>query len=172
MGVSYPNTQSVVTNSTFDGMYLNMTAYEELNGSIVGENIDGAQTVYSDTGLTDHWFKSMSYDTFEMFPNSKGSTDINGYVGNITNDVFWNNQSSGSSAWFSNPYSIDISWLSSAGQPGTIKNDWFLNLNNATVPIAVWTGSPPNMSNLHFFYSPVVPGQSFIPVVLPTGIND
>jgi len=89
----------------------------------------------------------------------QASSDIiQGNFSDVSDNVFYNDQTYGNQ-YFALPYSI----LMNINNPSpTISGNYFLNLNNYTVPIVV-SSDRANMSNNHFYYSPY-PGTSSVSI--------
>ena len=145
---NYPGTHganNVISNNTFYGMCLNSTLvnYPFTFGYLGSPSIQAIESQSS----TDSF--SVTHNTFYGDPIGITTNWLDGYFQNIAYNVFYNNGSAGTDRYLENPYGTDIN--SATGS--SIDNNWFLSLNNMTVPI-VSDAKDQTISNNHYFFEP------------------
>ncbi len=166
------------TNNTFGYLYYNASLTNLY--SAVSFGYPGPAQYFETnqfSGFSPNSTINWSYNTFhakllgswalEGFPAFL-QQDQWGVVYNVKNNIFWNDPkyTLGETALV-RPYAADIEVYSI----NHIENNWFLNLNNETVPMVMfgtWPGSPVGVTNFtlvnnHFFYTPLK-GQTHVDI--------
>ena len=107
------------------------------------------------------------YNTFYTFAGGGGGISTVLYQGkstatqvNFMNNVFWNNESFGSSAKMVEPYAEDITLVGASNNVGSanpdiLTNNWFMNLNNGTAPLMIENAAAyVDLIGNHYFVNP------------------
>ena len=167
-----PLGNTIIRNNTFNGADFNLSDILQVSGyNAVNPNEyifgPGYNPVYINTiGVSGSRVTSgnvtlLTHNTFNvrLVGVLQASSDIiQGNFSDVSDNVFYNDQTYGNQ-YFALPYSI----LMNINNPSpTISGNYFLNLNNYTVPIVV-SSDRANMSNNHFYYSPY-PGTSSVSI--------
>ncbi len=166
------------TNNTFDYLYYNASLTNLY--SAVSFGYPGPAQYFETnqfSGYSPYSTVNWSYNTFH--PKLLGSWALEGFpafvqqdqwgvVYNVKNNIFWNDPHyTLGETQLVRPYAADIEVYSI----NHIENNWFLNLNNETVPMVMfgaWPGAPVGQTNFtlinnHFFYSPLS-GQTHVDI--------
>ena len=139
--------------------FLNTTSDYFNSGSIGSYNF----AIQTENGINNIF----EYNTFYTFAGGGGGISTVLYQGkstatqvNFMNNVFWNNESFGSSAKMVEPYAEDITLVGASNNVGSanpdiLTNNWFMNLNNGTAPLMIENAAAyVDLIGNHYFVNP------------------
>ena len=139
--------------------FLNITADYFNSGNVGSYNF----AIQTESGINNIF----EYNTFYTFAGGEGGISTVLYQDkstatqvNFKDNIFWNNESFGSSAKLVSPYAEDITLVGASNNlgsanPDILTNNWFMNLNNGTVPLMIENAAAyVDLIGNHYFVNP------------------
>jgi hypothetical protein len=141
------------SNNTFLSDYNNLSFWKQLS-SINGNGnagSGGTSLVYGGDGVT--WLNFVHNSVYTLVGGGVNPQVLLGEIANITDNVFYNNETV---CYSSLPFASDVISAPPPNSDVYVEGNWFLNLNNMTASIVISEGSGTyTIQDNHYFFAPL-----------------